>query len=116
MIQITSWNRCAPRFLRAPTFEWKASVPARKYRVEISARELERKFTVLTREPRISFAPYWSKLPCCEIHWTITALNGRGETVERSAFLKFCKADGRFVPSAKHADWRACAERNVRFL
>jgi len=116
MIQITSWNRNSRRFLHAPIFEWSCAAPAKVFRIEISPRHSSRVFQIETSVRRADFSRVWPKLPLTEIGWTITALDRHGHPVDASPLRRFFKADGRFVPARKHADWLESAERNVRFL
>jgi len=84
--------------------------------VDISPRNSGKVYSLRIREPRADFASYWSKLPLTGIRWMVTALDGGRHPLEKSCLFQFCKADGRFAPGRKHADWIASAEQNVRFI
>lgn len=116
VIKLTSWNQASPRFLRSPTLEWKRVPRAAKYVVEISPRHSEPKHTLHTREPRADFSFCWGKLPLDKIRWMVTALDARGRFLDTTHIHSFAKADARFRPRKRHADWRDSGERNVRFL
>lgn len=116
MITIASWNRCSFRFLRAPVFEWRRVPGAARYRIEARSRANERVLKAVVRDARFDFTRWWRTLPDSPIQWAIEALNRCGEVVDTSILLQFCKAEDRFVPPTRRADWLGAVERNVHWL
>jgi len=116
MITITSWNRCSFRFLRAPVVEWRPVRGEVAYRVVARSRLNERVLRATVREPRFDFGRWWKELPVGFVQWAVTAHDRRGRELDMSHLLSFCKAEDRFVPPTKRADWLGAVERNMHWL
>lgn len=115
MIEITSWNQNAIRFIDPPQFTWQPVKGAAAYEIQFAAADNHAVKNV-TKESTFDFSTYWNQFPLGEVYWVVIAKDTNGKVFEQSKMQRFTKVpdfDGEIeVPE----NWEESALRNTTWL
>jgi len=115
MIEMTSWNQSAIRFIDPPRFTWEPVKGVAAYEIQCAAVD-NHVVKHTTKEACFDFSTYWDQFPLGEVYWVVVAKDTNGNVFEQSKMQRFTKAPDFDGKTEAPENWEESAIRNVEWL